>query len=63
MLQWFPTGSIKGMKAPVKQLADDSGSIISEEEEGRKSEYRDDLLNRQTYVKTYMMGTVQSIYP
>jgi len=31
---------------------DRNGSIISEEEEGRKSEYRYDLLNRQTYVKT-----------
>lgn len=31
---------------------DKNGSIISEEEEGRKSEYRYDLLNRQTYVKT-----------
>ncbi len=31
---------------------DKNGSIISEEEEGRKSEYRYDLLNRQTYVRT-----------
>ncbi len=31
---------------------DKNGSIISEEEEGRKSEYRYDLLNRQIYVKT-----------
>ena len=31
---------------------DKNGSIISEEKEGRKSEYRYDLLNRQTYVKT-----------
>ncbi len=31
---------------------DKNGSIISEEEEGRKSEYRYDLLNRQIYLKT-----------
>ncbi|RKI77006.1 hypothetical protein D7V90_20000 [bacterium 1xD42-87] len=31
---------------------DKNGSIISEEEEGRRSEYRYDLLNRQIYVKT-----------
>ena len=31
---------------------DKNGSIISEEEEGRRSKYRYDLLNRQTYVKT-----------
>lgn len=31
---------------------DRNGSIISEEEEGRRSEYRYDLLNRQIYVKT-----------
>lgn len=31
---------------------DKNGSIISEEEEGRKSEYHYDLLNRQNYVKT-----------
>ena len=31
---------------------DKNGSIISEEEEGRRSEYRYDLLNRQTYVRT-----------
>ncbi len=31
---------------------DKNGSIITEEEEGRRSEYRYDLLNRQTYVKT-----------
>lgn len=31
---------------------DKNGSIISEEKEGRKSEYRYDLLNRQTYIKT-----------
>ena len=31
---------------------DRNGSIVSEEQEGRKSEYRYDLLNRQTYVKT-----------
>ena len=31
---------------------DKNGSIVSEEEEGRRSEYRYDLLNRQTYVKT-----------
>ncbi len=31
---------------------DKNGSIITEEEEGRRSEYRYDLLNRQIYVKT-----------
>ena len=31
---------------------DKNGSIILEEEEGRRSEYRYDLLNRQIYVKT-----------
>ncbi|MBD5515016.1 MAG: hypothetical protein HDR06_10300 [Lachnospiraceae bacterium] len=31
---------------------DKNGSLVSEKEEGRKSEYRYDLLNRQTYVKT-----------
>ncbi|MCM1225340.1 MAG: hypothetical protein NC548_63925 [Lachnospiraceae bacterium] len=31
---------------------DRNGSIISEEEEGRRSEYRYDLLNRQIYVRT-----------
>ncbi len=31
---------------------DKNGSLIREEEEGRQSEYRYDLLNRQTYVKT-----------
>ncbi|MDE5937702.1 MAG: hypothetical protein K2H37_01295 [Lachnospiraceae bacterium] len=31
---------------------DKNGSIISEEEEGRRSEYRYDLLKRQIYVKT-----------
>lgn len=31
---------------------DKNGSIVSEEQEGRRSEYRYDLLNRQTYVKT-----------
>ena len=31
---------------------DKNGSMVSEEEEGRKGEYLYDLLNRQTYVKT-----------
>ena len=31
---------------------DNNGSIISEEQNGRTSEYRYDLLNRQTYVRT-----------
>ena len=31
---------------------DKNGSIVSEEQEGRKSEYRYDLLNRQIYVRT-----------
>ena len=35
-----------------------NGSIISEEQNGRTSEYRYDLLNRQTYVKT-LDGKIQ----
>ncbi len=35
-----------------------NGSIVSEEQNGRTSEYRYDLLNRQTYVKT-LDGKIQ----
>ena len=41
---------------------DKNGSIISEEEEGRKSEYHYDLLNRQTYVKTLDGREQENLY-
>lgn len=41
---------------------DKNGSIISEEEEGRRSEYRYDLLNRQTYVKTLEGREQENLY-
>ena len=39
---------------------DKNGGILSEEQKGRKSEYRYDLLNRQTYVGT-LNGKEQEI--
>ena len=41
---------------------DKNGSIISEEKEGRKSEYRYDLLNRLTYVKTLDGKEQENLY-
>ena len=41
---------------------DKNGSIISEEEEGRRSEYRYDLLNRQTYVRTLDGREQENLY-
>ncbi len=41
---------------------DKNGSIVSEEEEGRRSEYRYDLLNRQTYVKTLEGKEQENLY-
>ena len=41
---------------------DKNGSIISEGEEGRRSEYRYDLLNRQTYVRTLDGREQENLY-
>lgn len=41
---------------------DKNGNLVSEEEEGRKSEYRYDLLNRQTYVKTLDGREQENLY-
>ncbi len=41
---------------------DKNGSILSEEEEGRRSEYRYDLLNRQIYVRTLDGREQENLY-